>query len=118
MKETEKYRYLTEYQIKTIKKETTAQILERVNDLYKREQKNKFDNTIYGDIKITILKDGVQLQCINLNQEQNPQWAEYRFADIKDIVYQFQKIYQEGKNNVKAIIAITDEWDETEDTPV
>lgn len=111
MKETEKYRYLTEYQIKTIKKETTAQILERVNDLYKREQKNKFDNAIYGDIQLRIFKDGTNLHVINIKQDHTDFC--YDFADIKEIVYHFQKIYQEGNNNVKAIINISDDWDES-----
>ena len=113
MKETDKYKYLTKYQINAIEKETTAQILQRVNDLYKREKKNKLDNAIYGDIKLIILKDGEELQNINIKNNQNPQWGEYYFSDIRDIVYQFQKIYQEGNNNVKAIISIYDEWNES-----
>ena len=113
MKETEKYKYLTKYQIKTIKNETTVEILKRVDNLYKMQHKNKFNNLIFGDIKLTILKDGEQLQSINFNKYHNPHFGEYLFSDIKDIVYQFQKIYQEGNNNIKAIISISDEWNES-----
>lgn len=110
MKET-KYNYLTDYQIKTIKKETKEETLNRVNNLEKQIQHFEWDVMHWGKIKLIIYKNGEMIQELNFDEMNTANG--FSFIDIKSISTELQKLYQDYESNIETKIVFTDEWDET-----
>ena len=110
MKET-KYNYLTDYQIKTIKKETKEETLNRVNNLEKEIQRFNWDVMHWGKIKLIIYKNGEMIQELNFDEMNTANG--FSFIEIKSISTELQKLYQDFESKIETKIIFNDEWDET-----
>ena len=105
-----KYNYLTEYQIKAIKKETKEEILKRVDNLERDKRRAHWDQMHYGNVKITTFKNGDKVNTLDLNEEDTNNG--FSFSDLKSISIDIQKLYQDYESNIKTVIVLTDVWDE------
>jgi len=103
--------YLTDYQIKTIKKETKEETLNRVNNLEKQIQRFNWDVMHWGKIKLIIYKNGENIQELNFDEMNTADG--FSFIEIKSISTELQRLYQDYESKLETKIIFTDEWDET-----
>jgi hypothetical protein len=113
-KQENKYPFLSEYLIKTIKEETKEQILERVNSMEENNRRKEFQNHHYGDANIIVYKDGKQVQSILLNEADICEG--FTYGELKSIAQDLENLYQDYESKTVYKIILTSEWDETEQT--
>jgi len=105
-----KYPYLGAYEIEQVKKETTEEILERLNSSEKKYKRLYWDCQHWGSVIIHIYKNGIELQRIELNEEDTANG--FDFTDIKSIANDLENIYQDDKSLTEVLMTFKSEWDE------
>ena len=105
-----KYPYLGAADIEQVKKETTEEILQRLNNSEKRYKRLYWDCQHWGTVIIQIFKNGIEVQKIELNEEDTANG--FDFADIKSIANDLENMYQDYKSLTEVVIKFKSEWDE------
>ena len=105
-----KYPYLGAYEIEQVKKETTEEILERLNSSEKRYKRLYWDCQHYGTVIIHIYKNGIEVQRIELNEEDTENG--FDFTDIKSVANDLENMYQDGTSLTEVVIKLKSKWDE------
>tara|TARA_R100000951_G_C2557568_1_gene154486 strand:+ start:186 stop:518 length:333 start_codon:yes stop_codon:yes gene_type:complete len=105
-----KFKYLTEYQLKQMNKETKAQLIHRLNEAEKKYRRLNYELDHYGKASILISKNGAILQTINLSDDINPNG--FRIDELKNIASNLQEIYQDYNSNIESTIILKNEWNE------
>ena len=107
-----KHPYLAAYEIERVKKETTEEILERLNNKQQRIESLISETDHFGAVTIQVLKNGIELQRIELNEEDTANG--FNFAELKSIAIDFERMYQDYESLTETIITLKSEWDERE----
>lgn len=105
-----KYPYLGAYEIEQIKKETTEEILERLNSSEKKYKRLYWELDHYGKATILISKSGAILQTLNFDEDTNPNGL--RIDELKNVANNLEHIYQDYESNIESTIILKNEWDE------
>jgi len=106
-----KYPYLGAYEIEQVKKESTEEILERLNSSEKKYKRLYWELDHYGKATILISKGGAIVQNLDFNEDTNPHGL--RIDDLKETAQSLEKIYQDYESNIESTIILKSEWDET-----
>lgn len=106
-----KFKYLTEYQLEQMNKETKAQLIQRLDDLEKKYRQLNWEFDHYGKASILISKNGAILQTLNFNEDTNPHGL--RIDELKNVANNLEHIYQDYESNIESTIILKSDWDET-----
>jgi len=107
-----KYPYLGAYEIEQVKKETTEEILERLNNSEKKYKRLYWDCQHWGSVIIHIYKNGIEIQRINLNEKDTANG--FDFSELKSIANDLENMYQDYESLIESTITLNSEWDERE----
>jgi uncharacterized Ntn-hydrolase superfamily protein len=107
-----KYPYLGAYEIEQVKKESTEEILERLNEAEKRYRRLNGELDHYGKATILIRKGGAIVQGLNFDEDTSPHGL--RIDDLKETAQSLEKLYQDYESNIQSTIILKSEWNETE----
>ena len=114
MKETEnKYQYLTEYEIEQVKKESIEEILDRLNNKEQKYKRLFWDTQHWGPVNIIIHKNGKQVQNINFDEWDTSNG--FQLNELKGMVQDYERIYQDYESKISSTLILKSEWDETEE---
>ena len=104
-------KHLSDYELENIKKETKAQLIERLE--YKSAEifKLKMNIECSGNYKITTYKNKKEVNVISFTWDDNPHGANW--GEVKDLAFQLANSYQDYESNIETKIEISDDWDET-----
>jgi hypothetical protein len=103
---------LTTYEQEQIKKETKAQVIERLERARAEENKYKWLCEISGRYKIIIYKNKKKVQELEFTWDDNPHGAS--FEEIKNLEKALLHSYQDYESLIESEIILFDDWDETE----
>lgn len=103
---------LTTYEQEQIKKETKAQIIERLERARAEENKYKWLCEISGNYKIIIYKNKKKVQELEFTWDDNPHGAS--FEEIKNLEKALLHSYQDYESLIESEIILFDDWDERE----
>lgn len=107
-----KYPYLGAYEIEQVKKETTEEILERLNNSEKRYKRLYWELDHYGTASILISKEGAIVQSLDFDRDANPHGI--RIDELRETAQSLEKIYQDYESNIETTIILKSNWDERE----
>ena len=105
-----KYKYLTEYQLEQMNKETKAQLIQRLNEAEKKYRRLNWELDHYGKASILISKGGAIVQTLNFNEDTNPHGL--RIDELKNVANNLEHIYQDYESNIESTIILKSEWNE------
>jgi len=103
---------LTTYEQEQIKKETKAQVIERLERSRAEENKYKWLCEISGNYKIIIYKNKKKVQELEFTWDDNPHGAS--FEEIKNLEKALLHSYQDYESLIESEIILFDDWDERE----
>ena len=106
-----KFKYLTEYQLEQMNKETKAQLIERLNEAEKKYRRLNWELDYYGKATILISKSGAILQTLNFDEDTNPHGL--RIDELKNVANNLEHIYQDYESNIESTLILKSVWDET-----
>ena len=105
-----KYPYLGAYEIEQVKKESTEEILDRLNSSEKKYKRLYWELDHYGKATILISKGGAIVQNLNFNEDTNPHGL--RIDELNNVANNLEHIYQDYESNIESTIILKSEWDE------
>ena len=105
-----KYQYLTEYEIQQVKKESTEEILNRLNEKEKKYKRLYWDTQHYGKATILIYKNGAQIQSLNFDENHTAEG--FMFNELKSLAQSLEHMYQDYESLIETKIILSDQWDE------
>ena len=101
---------LTEYQIKSYKKQSKKELIQSLNWMQGCLNKANLKDDISGCYIIEVYKNKIPVQTISMGWDENPHGA--KFSEIQELTTSLMRVYQDYDSLIETKIILLEEWDE------